>query len=62
MLKKISLATQQWGASFANHYLTTQSVAASGAMVIAQPLMQAAGDYLRSHRRTCRAAKAPRAH
>ncbi len=62
MLKKISLATQQWGASFANNYLLTQSVAASGAMVIAQPLMQAASGYLRSHCRACQAAKSQRAH
>lgn len=50
MLKRLSLATQQWGASFASHYLVTQSVAASGAMTLAEPLMQVASQYLRSHR------------
>ena len=63
MLKKLSLATQQWGASFANHYLVTQSVAASGAMTLAEPLMQAASQYLRAHRKACDAkAKGQRTH
>lgn len=50
MLKRLSLATQHWGAHFANHYLLTQSVAASGAMTLAEPLIQAASHYLRTRR------------
>ncbi|MHC1480811.1 hypothetical protein ACYJW8_11195 [Frateuria aurantia] len=51
MFKSISQSTQRLSATFNNHYLVTQSVFASGAMLIAVPLIKLAGDYLHLHHR-----------
>ncbi len=51
MFKSLSQSTQRLSATFNNHYLVTQSVFASGAMMIAAPLIKLAGDYLHHHHR-----------
>ncbi|AFC87018.1 hypothetical protein [Frateuria aurantia] len=51
MFKSLSQSTQRLSATFNNHYLVTQSVFASGAMLIAAPLIKLAGDYLHHHHR-----------
>lgn len=50
MFKSLSQSTQRLSATFNHHYLVTQSVLASGALLIAVPLIKLAGDYLHPHR------------
>jgi len=49
MFKTLTQTTRLLSESFSQHYLITQSPLASAAMLLAQPLMQTAGRYLRCH-------------